>query len=296
MLCNICPRQCNVDRNINPGFCGAGDMFRVARAAPHFGEEPCISGTNGSGTVFFSGCNLKCVYCQNETISHGLYGKDISDKNLMKIFDNLIEKGVHNINLVTPSHYALKLAKVLKEYNSPVPVVYNTSSYEKADTLKYLEGLVDIYLADIKYYDESVSNKYSGVKDYFAVASEAVREMYRQAGDIVLKDDGTAERGLIIRHMVLPGNVSQVYKIFSLVREDVSPDCYISLMSQYTPCAGSSKFSEINRRISSREYSIAKEQILKLGFENVYFQKLSSGTDEYIPDFNLEGVDLSVKK
>ena len=133
-------------------------MFRVARAAPHFGEEPCISGTKGSGTVFFSGCNLKCVYCQNEIISHGLYGKDISDKDLMKIFDNLIEKGVHNINLVTPSHYALKLAKVLKEYNSPVPVVYNTSSYEKADTLKYLEGLVDIYLADIKYYDESVSN------------------------------------------------------------------------------------------------------------------------------------------
>ena len=280
------------DRNSEHGLCGAGEKFKVARAAPHFWEEPFISGTRGSGTVFFSGCNLGCVYCQNYEVSHEAFGKEVSEKELMRIFDSLIDKGVHNLNLVTPTHYAPMLAKVLKEYRSTVPVVWNSSGYEKAETLKTLEGLVDIYLPDIKYFDSAPALKYSGAADYFEFASAAVIEMHRQVGDLQIDSDGIATRGIAIRHMVLPGNISQAVKVFSWVRENLPIETYISVMRQYTPFGKAKDMPPVNRSLSAREYSIVKDKILALGFENCSFQKKESSAEKFIPDFNLEGVDL----
>ncbi len=291
MKCAVCPRKCFADRSVETGMCGVNEDFRIARAAPHFWEEPCISGEKGSGTVFFSGCNLGCVFCQNYDVSHRAFGKDVTEIQLMKIFDSLIEKGVHNINLVTPTHYAPKLARVLKEYNSPVPIVYNSSGYECVEMLRKLEGLVDIYLPDLKYFDSSVSLKYSGAEDYFEKASEAVIEMQRQVGSLVLDENGIAKRGIIIRHMVLPGNISQASKVFSWVRENLPEETYISVMRQYTPFGKAKNMPPIDRKLSAREYSIVKEKIYALGFENCYFQSKESSTEDFIPNFNLEGVD-----
>ena len=292
MKCSVCPRNCQAERNIKSGVCGVGEKFRIARAAPHFWEEPCISGENGSGTVFFSGCNLGCVYCQNYEVSHVAFGKEVNEKELMKIFDNLIEKSVHNLNLVTPSHYAPMLAKVLSEYKSPVPVVYNSSGYEKAETLKMLEGLIDVYLPDIKYFDSAPAKKYSDAADYFEFASSAVLEMYRQVGDIVTDENGIAKKGIIVRHMVLPGNISQAVKVFSWVAENLSTETHISVMRQYTPYGKAKEMPPIDRKLSSKEYKIVKDKILAFGFENCYFQSKESSTENFIPNFNLEGVDL----
>lgn len=292
MKCSVCPRECNAERKSEYGLCGVGESFKIARAAPHFWEEPCISGTRGSGTVFFSGCNLGCVYCQNYEVSHRAFGKEVSEKELMKIFDLLIEKGVHNLNLVTPTHYAPMLAKVLKEYQSPVPVVYNSSGYEKTETLKMLEGLIDIYLPDIKYFDSAPALKYSGAENYFELASAAVLEMFRQVGSIKTDENCIAQSGIIIRHMVLPGNISQAVKVFSWVSENLPPETYISVMRQYTPFGKAKEMPPINRKLSAREYAIVKDKILSLGFENCFFQSKESSTEEFIPNFNLEGVDL----
>ncbi len=292
VICSVCPKNCRVDRATEIGFCGVGERFTVARAAPHFWEEPCLSGTKGSGTVFFSGCNLGCVFCQNYQLSHSAYGAQISEKQLMKTFDALIEKGIHNLNLVTPTHYAPMLARVLKEYKSPVPVIWNSSGYEKAETLRMLEGLIDIYLPDIKYFDNAPAIKYSGIENYFEYASSAVLEMHRQVGTVRTDGNGIAKKGLIIRHMVLPGNISQAVKIFSWVKENLPIDTYISVMRQYVPFGKAVDMPPINRRLSSREYSIVKEKILDLGFENCYFQSGEAAEESFIPNFNLEGVDL----
>ncbi len=267
-------------------------MIKVARAAPHHWEEPCLSGTNGSGTVFFSGCNLGCVFCQNFDVSHRAFGKEVTDLQLMRIFDSLIEKGVHNLNLVTPTHFVPMLARVLKEYSSPVPIVYNSSGYEKAETLKMLEGLVDIYLPDIKYFDSAPALKYSGAEDYFEYASKAVLEMYRQTGNVELDENGIAKKGLIIRHMVLPGNISQAVKVFEWVRDNLPAETYISVMRQYTPFGKAKDMPPVNRKLSAREYSIVKAKILAMGFENCNFQSGEAATESFIPNFNLEGVDL----
>lgn len=292
LKCTLCPRNCSAERNFDAGICGVSEKIRVARAAPHYWEEPCLSGEKGSGTVFFSGCNLGCVFCQNYDVSHRAFGKEIDSLHLMRIFDALIEKGVHNLNLVTPSHFTPQIASVLREYKSPVPVVWNSSGYEKAETLKMLDGLVDIYLPDIKYFSSSPSLKYSGAENYFEFASSAVLEMYRQVGNVQLDDNGLAKRGLIIRHMVLPGNVSQAVKVFEWVRENISVETYISVMRQYTPFGKAKEMPPINRKLSSREYSIVKEKILSMGFENCYFQSKESAIESFIPNFNLEGVDL----
>lgn len=292
MVCNICPRNCSAVRNVNAGACGVSEIFRVARAAPHFWEEPCLSGTKGSGTVFFSGCNLGCVYCQNSQISHEAFGKDVTPDELKRIFDRLIESGVHNLNLVTPTHFVPMLAKVLADYNSPVPVVYNSSGYEKAETLRMLDGLVDIYLPDIKYFDSAPALKYSGAEDYFEYASKAVLEMHRQVGSVLLDENGIAKKGLIIRHMVLPGNISQAVKVFEWVNQNLPPDTFISVMRQYTPFGKAKDMPPINRKLSAREYSIVKAKILEMGFENCNFQSGEAATESFIPNFNLEGVDL----
>ena len=288
----ICPRNCGADRSMQAGLCGVGDKIKVARAAPHFWEEPCLSGINGSGTVFFSGCNLGCVFCQNYDVSHRAFGKEVDSVQLMRIFDALIEKGVHNLNLVTPTHFVPMLAKVLREYNSPVPVVYNSAGYEKAETLKLLEGLVDIYLPDIKYFDSAPALKYSGAADYFENASQAVLEMHSQVGEVELDENGIAKKGLIIRHLVLPGNISQAVKVFEWVRDNLPVETYISVMRLYTPFGKAKEMPPVNRRLSSREYSIVKQKILAMGFENCFFQSGEAAEESFIPNFDLEGVDL----
>lgn len=217
---------------------------------------------------------------------------EVDEDKLKRIFDSLIAKGVHNLNLVTPTHYVPMIAKALREYNSPVPVVYNSSGYEKAETLKMLEGLVDIYLPDLKYFDSAPAKKYSDAEDYFKFASEAVLEMHRQVGTLEIDENGIAKRGIIIRHMVLPGNISQAVKVFEWVAENLPIDTYISVMRQYTPYGKALDMPPINRKLTGREYKIVKEKILDLGFENCYFQSKDSAEENFIPDFILEGVDL----
>ena len=288
--CLSCPRQCFADRENQKGFCGADNTFRLARAALHHWEEPCISGTNGSGTVFFSGCSLKCVYCQNYEISHNFYGKDITDGRLLEIFDELIEQGAHNINLVNPTHYADKIIKVLQKKKPPVPIVYNTGGYEKVDTLKKLEGIVDIYLTDLKYFDSKVALKYSKAEDYFDYASSALIEMKRQKPDDIFDDNGIMQKGVIVRNLILPGNISQSIKVLDFIADNLSNKTIVSLMSQYTPCAEAGDYPTINRRLTKREYNTVLNHLIGLGFENAYVQELSSAKEEYVPPFDLTGV------
>lgn len=288
--CLSCPRQCSADRKTQKGFCGAGDIFRLARAALHHWEEPCISGTNGSGTVFFSGCSLKCVYCQNYEISHNFYGKDITGGRLLEIFDELIEQGAHNINLVNPTHYADKLIEVLQKEKPPVPIVYNTGGYEKVETLKKLEGLVDIYLTDLKYCDSKVALKYSKAEDYFDYASSALIEMKRQQPDDIFDDNGIMQKGVIVRNLILPGNISQSLKALDFIEANLSNNTIVSLMSQYTPCGKAEEYPTINRRLTKREYNTVLNHLIDLGFSNAYVQELSSAKEEYVPPFNLTGV------
>lgn len=289
-ICNACPRKCGVDREINTGVCGAPLTYKVARAALHYWEEPCISGTRGSGTVFFSGCSLKCVFCQNYQISRDNFGKEISEERLVEIFDELKEQGAHNINLVNPTHYALQLTDTLSKAKPDIPVVYNTGGYDSIETLKQLDGLPDIYLTDIKYVSESVSKKYSKAADYFEVASSAVLEMFRQTGEAVFDDEGIMQKGIIIRHLVLPGNISQAMKTLDWVSANLPESTVVSIMSQYTPCGDLSEYPTINRRLSEREYDTVLEYADKLGLENAYIQELDSSAEEYIPPFDLNGV------
>ncbi|MBR4728474.1 MAG: radical SAM protein [Clostridia bacterium] len=292
MRCMICPRACGADRAAGKGVCGVGAGYRVARAALHFWEEPCISGERGSGTVFFSGCNLGCVFCQNYEVSHAALGAPVDEDTLLRLFDRLIAQGAHNLNLVTPAHYAPMLAKSLARFQSPVPVVWNTSAYERVETLRLLEGLVDIYLPDLKYYDAAPALKYSGAADYFPVASAAVLEMQRQVGALTLDENGMARRGVLIRHLVLPGNVSQAEKVFAWVRETLGAETAISLMRQYTPYGRAKTMPPLDRRLTDREYAIAKRRVRGLGFENCYFQRKDAASENFIPVFSSETVDL----
>lgn len=288
-VCSQCPRNCNIDRDKLNGVCGVGTGYKVARAALHFWEEPCISGEAGSGTVFFSGCPLKCVYCQNGEISQGCFGKEISENRLIDIFKELEDKGANNINLVSPTHYALQLASTLSKYKPSVPVVYNTGGYDSVESLKLLDGLVDVYLTDIKYVSPHASEKYSRAVNYFEACSEAVLEMRRQQKADVF-ENGLMKKGLIIRHLILPGNVSQGMKMLDWVNEKLSNKTVVSLMGQYMPCSSASLYPTISRKINEREYNIVLAHAEKLGFENVYIQELDSSSEEYIPDFNLDGV------
>lgn len=288
--CNMCPRKCGVDRDSSRGVCGVGARYRVARAALHHWEEPCISGPGGSGTVFFSGCPLKCVYCQNYEISRKCFGKEITEERLTEIFDELAAEGAHNINLVSPTQYALPLASTLKMHKPRIPVVYNTGGYEEVGTLRQLDGLIDIYLTDLKYYDSAVSEKYSRAADYFEKASAAVAEMSRQAPSCEYDENGILKKGLIIRHLVLPGNVSQCIKVLDWTADNLPSDTIISVMSQYTPCGEAENYPTINRRLSRREYDIAVKHARSLGFANVYIQQLDSSKEEYIPPFDLSGI------
>ena len=286
--CNLCPRKCGVNRYENIGYCGANNKIKVAYYSLHMWEEPVISGTNGSGTIFFSNCNLRCLYCQNKKISIDGYGKYISNKRLKEIMLELQERGAHNINLVTPTHYVPQIASVLhkvKNNDLNIPIVYNTSSYENVGTLIMLRGLVDIYLADLKYYDDDLAKKYSLCDNYFEVATMAIDEMYRQAPKIVLDDNGMMQKGLIVRVLILPNHVSDAKKIIDYLYKTYGDDIYISIMSQYTP-VNKCKYDNLNRKITEDEYEKVINYVLTIGVNNAFIQEGDSADESFIPDFN----------
>lgn len=292
-FCNICPRKCNAERlplaENGEGFCGLGGAPRIARAALHFWEEPPISGENGSGTVFFSGCNLGCIFCQNKKISRGRFGKTVTPERLREIYEELINKGAHNINLVTPTHFADAVLASL-EPKLAVPVVYNCGGYESVETLKKFEGKIQIYLPDIKYSDNALAKKYSAAPDYFETAKEAIKEMYRQTGKYDIGDDGIMKKGVIIRHLILPGQLENTKKVIDWVKNEFAPgEVLFSLMSQFTPVEGCNT-DELYRRLTKDEYSEIADYLFESGIEDGFMQELSSAKEEYIPPFDLEGV------
>lgn len=289
--CNLCPRRCGVDRSVKKGYCGVTDVITAGRAGLHFWEEPCISGFGGSGAVFFSGCNLHCVYCQNGTLSTGETGKEISEDRLRAIFYELIDAGAENINLVTPTHYSDVIARALAAEKLPVPVVYNTGSYESIEALGRLEGLVDIYLPDYKYAQSGIAENFSFAPDYPQVALAAIKEMLRQTGKYVLDEDGMLKRGVVIRHLVLPGHIDNSLDALDVISENFTQDDVLfSVMSQYTPPKKKLKYEELNRRLTEEEYGRVTDYLYLLGLENGFVQELSSAKEEYTPDFDLTGV------
>lgn len=288
LSCELCPRRCGVNRAETVGFCGAGDAIKVARAALHQWEEPCISGTRGSGTVFFSGCTLRCVFCQNRTISAGCFGKEVSAARLREIFEELIALGAHNINLVTPAHFAPRILEALQE-PLPVPVVWNTGGYERVETLRMLEGRVQVYLPDLKYVSSELSRRYSGAADYFELASSAILEMYRQTGSCEVDEDGMLRRGVVIRHMMLPGRLADTKRVIDWVAEHFpGGEVLVSLMSQYTPIPGVPP--EIARRVTRAEYRAACAYMENCGITDGFFQERCAAKEEYTPPFDLTGV------
>jgi len=287
MNCNICPRKCNIDRTAAHGYCGVGEGFKIARADLHFWEEPVISGTNGSGTVFFSGCSMGCVFCQNKQISHGRFGREISGERLLRIFYELKEKGAHNINLVTPTHYTDMLLPIIEK--SPLPIVWNSSAYESVDTLKALEGRVSIFLPDFKFSDSEISQRYSNCRDYPQIAKKAILEMFRQTGRYKTENN-IMQSGVVIRHLILPDNLKNTYGVIDWVADNFEKgDVLFSLMSQYTPYSRL-PFEELNRRIDKKEYILARNYMLKRNITEGFVQELSSAKEEYTPSFDLTGV------
>lgn len=291
MKCSLCPRRCNAERtndqNLN-GFCKMPLLPKVARAALHFWEEPCISGKNGSGTVFFSGCTLDCAFCQNYDISHGGFGKQITYQRLADIFKELEDRGAHNINLVSPTHFVPAIIRALDIYKPKIPVVYNSGGYDSAEEIRALKGYVDIFLMDLKYLSRERAAIYSGAPDYPEHAAAAIRECYLQQPICEFKD-GIMRRGLIVRHLLLPQGTGEAIRVFDWVREN-TPDAYFSIMSQYTPCGRAENMPIINRRVTKREYEKVLCYICNTDFEKVYFQERESSDKKYIPPFDLSGV------
>lgn len=289
MICNICPRHCSADRENTFGFCSSPDSFKLSRASLHYWEEPCISGESGSGTVFFSGCNLRCVYCQNFEISHNNKGIEVSDERLIEIFENLISQGANNINLVNPTHYTIQLARVISKWKSPVPIVYNTSGYDSVEGLKLLDGLVDIYLTDFKYIRSEKALRYSRAKNYPQIAKKALAEMKRQQSEDIFDNRGIMQKGVIIRHLILPSNTNSAIEILDYLNDTYDMP-YISLMAQYTPCTDLNMYPEIDRTITKREYQKVVNHALFLDNPNIFVQDLSSSSKKYIPEFDFTGV------
>lgn len=290
-ICNACPRKCNVERNtgeFSRGFCKMPYNAVLARASLHLWEEPVISGERGSGAIFFSGCNLRCVFCQNFEISHENFGKQVSKSEFIDIVKRLENQGAHTINLVNPTHFVPFIKEVFSEYKPSVPVVYNTGGCDDVESIHSLDGLIDVYLPDLKYFDSDVSKKYSNAENYFEKASKAVLEMQRQVGKSVLKD-GIMRKGLIIRHLVLPKNTDQSIKILRWIKDNLPIDTYISLMSQYVPYV-KTEYKELNRRIVTAEYQKVIDEFERLGFENGFMQERSSAQTDFIPKFDLSGV------
>ncbi len=276
------------------GYCGETAVIRAARAALHMWEEPCLSGTGGSGTVFFSGCVLRCVYCQNSTIACGSCGREITDDRLADIFIGLQQQGAHNINLVTPTHFVPGIRSALEKALNrglSIPVVYNTGSYENTDTLRMLEGLVDIYLPDLKYYSRELSKKYSGAENYFEVASSAIAEMVRQVGSPDFDADGIMKKGVIVRHLVLPGQGEDSRRILKYLHDTYGNDIYISIMNQYTPVeAVKEQFPELACRVGKKEYDGITDYAIDAGIEYGFIQEGDTAEESFIPEFDMKGI------
>ncbi|MCR1840451.1 radical SAM protein [Murimonas intestini] len=292
--CTLCPRRCHADRNAGrKGACHEDSAVQLARAGLHMWEEPCISGIQGSGTVFFSGCSMGCVFCQNRPIASGQIGREVTIERLAEIFIELQEKNAANINLVTAGHYVPQVIEALKlarENGLAVPVVYNSSGYERAETVRMLEGWVDIYLPDFKYMDDDLAWKYSGVKEYSFCAKEALAEMVRQTGTPVFDGEGMMKKGVIVRHMILPGHTRDSKEVLRYLHETYGDTIYISIMNQYTPMEWAKEYPELSRRLTAREYEKVIDFCLEIGIENGFTQEGEAAKESFIPDFNYEGV------
>lgn len=292
--CLLCPRKCGINRSTGQtGICGVSSEIKVARAALHYWEEPCISGKRGSGAVFFSGCSLHCVFCQNREISDGKAGKVISKERLSDIFMELADKGANNINLVTPGQYIPDIVWAVNDAKSrgmKLPIIYNTSGYENVTELKLLEGIVDVYLPDFKYMDSTLSARYSRAKDYPSVAKQALSEMVRQQPDVVIDDaTGLIQKGVIVRQLLLPGHVNDAKAVLKYLYDTYHDHVYISMMSQFTPIA-LKDYPEINRTVTRREYERLVDYALKIGITNAFIQEGDVAKDSFIPAFDCEGV------
>lgn len=290
MKCTLCPRACNIERleSEGKGVCGVGLLPRIARAGLHFDEEPVISQNGGSGAIFFSGCQLKCVFCQNYGISHEAFGKTVTIERLKEIYQELIRQGAKNINLVSASHYAPAVIESLKE-KLPVPVIWNSSGYEKKETLRMLKGKVDVYLPDFKYALTQPAKKYSLAPDYFEYAKEAIQEMLSQTGPVILDENGNIQKGVIIRHLILPGQAENSKRVLEYISEHFE-GAWVSLMAQYVPMGNAEKYPEINRPITQDEYDEVVNYMLDLGLEDGFIQDLESADSKYTPSFDLTGV------
>ncbi|MBR5543015.1 MAG: radical SAM protein [Oscillospiraceae bacterium] len=289
--CEICPRGCKVNRLSGEiGFCGADAVVKIARADLHFWEEPCISGENGSGTVFFSSCNMKCIFCQNFPISTCNKGVEMSVAELCEKFLALQKKGANNINLVTPTHYVLQIIAALdlaKGKGLDIPVVYNSGGYESVSTIKRLSGYVDIYMPDIKYFSDKAAVEYSSAPDYFNIASDALSEMVKQVGKPVFDEKGIMKKGVIVRHMMLPGLLSDTRKIIDYLYDTYGDDIFISLMSQYTPMESVREHPKLCRRIDPKSYDTVVKYCMDKGIKNAFIQSGASASESFIPDFEI---------
>ncbi|MBO5552283.1 MAG: 4Fe-4S cluster-binding domain-containing protein, partial [Lachnospiraceae bacterium] len=289
-----CPRGCGADRSIEKGICGVSDKLMAARAALHYWEEPCISGSNGSGAVFFSGCALHCVYCQNRNISDGSAGLEISVGRLTEIFFELADKKANNINLVTGDHYIPLIAEAIADAKGrgfDKPFIFNCSGYERVEALKQLDGLIDVYLPDFKYMEAEPAERYSHAPDYPETAGKALDEMVRQCPSCVFDGEGLITRGVIVRHLLLPGHVMNSKKVLKYLHKRYKNTIYISIMSQYTPIVGiSDGFPELSRRVKKSEYDRLTDYAIKLGIENAYIQDMTVSRESFIPEFDNEGV------
>lgn len=284
--CTICPHNCKINRTKNPGRCKSTDKIKIALYSIHNFEEPCISGEKGSGTIFFSNCNMNCVFCQNYEISQFGRGKEITIEELANVMIKQQERNVQNINLVTPTSYALHIVeaiKIARKKGLENPIVYNTNGYESVETLKLLEGYVDIYLPDLKYYYDDLAKKYSKVDNYFEIATKAIQEMYRQVGTPVLDENGVMKKGLMIRHLILPNEVQNSKKVLKWIKENIDSNVYVSIMAQYFPTYKAKEIPEIARKITKEEYEKVENYLYGLDLENGYIQELGEHEEEYVP-------------
>ena len=289
--CNICPHNCNINRdNGEIGRCKSTNKIKIALVSLHKYEEPCISGENGSGTVFFSNCNLKCIYCQNYEISHLGYGKEVSINELADIFIKQQQNGANNINLVTPTMYVYQIIeaiKIAKNNGLKIPIIYNTNSYENVKTIKDLNGYIDVYLPDLKYYSDELARKYSKVDKYFENATKAIQEMYKQVGNPIFDEKGIIKRGIIIRHLVLPNYIQNSKNILRWIKNNFSDDIYVSIMSKYFPSYKGLEDDKLNRKLTKKEYNIIESYVYELGLKNGYLQDLEENEIQYVPKWEI---------
>ena len=284
MKCLLCPNGCLIDKSVESGFCGTNGQIKIAKYYLHKFEEPCISGKNGSGTIFFCGCSLKCVFCQNYPLSRNERGKIISTNELVEIFKKLENDGAHNINLVNPTHYSDKIIEALSIYKPKIPIVYNTHGYETQEILEQIDKYVDIYLPDLKFYSNTLSKRYCNKENYFEVASKAILKMAEKP--IVFDENGLLKSGTIVRHLVLPMNISDSKKILDWFSQNIKDKAYINIMSQYTPYGDADKYPELTRKLTKREYDSVVDYALSLGISNAFYQDMNSASTEYIPDWD----------